>query len=111
MGKVKRVRAAQLTIQSYVSIPYGKGKALKDPEGAVVHSYQFPMGKVKEEGDIISLTPANVSIPYGKGKVIKSYLLNSHKTKYQFPMGKVKKIGTGFFKPFAALSINSLWER
>ena len=68
MGKVKRVRAAQLTIQSYVSIPYGKGKALKDPEGAVVHSYQFPMGKVK-------------------------------------------KIGTGFFKPFAALSINSLWER
>ena len=47
MGKVKGQRNQRTCVHGYVSIPYGKGKALKDPEGAVVHSYQFPMGKVK----------------------------------------------------------------
>ena len=110
MGKVKRVRAAQLTIQSYVSIPYGKGKALKDPEGAVVHSYQFPMGKVKAPEKLKQISALFVSIPYGKGKVGILCFVLMIVFMYQFPMGKVKRRNLSMLL-LIFLSINSLWER
>ena len=51
MGKVKGQRNQRTCVHGYVSIPYGKGKAVfrdnKDGSKKVLFTYQFPMGKVK----------------------------------------------------------------
>ena len=68
MGKVKLLRRINYVDNSFVSIPYGKGKVGMIGVQLVKLMYQFPMGKVKQEALGKKCMPVAVSIPYGKGK-------------------------------------------
>ena len=74
-----------------VSIPYGKGKVIAIVASVLyLTQYQFPMGKVKENTLLNTLSILLVSIPYGKGKDINAFI-NVKPLKVSIPYGKGKE--------------------
>ena len=75
-----------------VSIPYGKGKDenKSDAYDTIRKSYQFPMGKVKKEGNWDTEMQERVSISYGKGKD-RNHRRHRLKNQVSIPYGKGKE--------------------